>query len=52
VFDILIEDEAFTMVGMFIMNEPDVVRHYVNGVIDRPTLSKADWVEIGAVGRV
>jgi N-acyl-D-amino-acid deacylase len=25
VFDILIEDEAFTMVGMFIMDEPDVV---------------------------
>ena len=24
VFDILIEDEAFTMVGMFIMDEPDV----------------------------
>ncbi|HEY1497728.1 MAG TPA: D-aminoacylase [Candidatus Solibacter sp.] len=24
VFDILIEDEAFTMVGMFIMSEPDV----------------------------
>jgi dihydroorotase/N-acyl-D-amino-acid deacylase len=24
VFDLLIEDEAFTMVGMFIMNEPDV----------------------------